>query len=49
MSRYQKLAKEAEDMDEDIMLDSQIDELSRLKDYDYFWKFFRVLCCKKTT
>lgn len=43
MSRYIKLAKEADEMDEDSMLEGQIDELSRLKEYDYFWKFFRTL------
>ena len=39
MSRYEKLAREADDMAEDNMLDGQIEELSRLKNYQYFWRF----------
>ncbi|CAI2380693.1 unnamed protein product [Moneuplotes crassus] len=34
-------------MDENVLMESQIDKLTELKEYDYFWESFRTLCCKR--
>lgn len=46
MSGYEKIAKDEDDAEEDELVESQIEELSRLQEYDYFWSGFATLCCK---
>jgi len=46
MARYHKIAQQEESDKVDEMLDVQIEELDRLKRYEYFWSGFNVLWCK---
>jgi len=43
MARYHKIAQQEESDKVDEMLDVQIEELDRLKRYEYFWSGFNVL------
>jgi hypothetical protein len=45
MSRYEKIAREEDDDRAEEMLDVQIEELNKLKRYEYFWRGFNWICC----
>ena len=44
MSAYERMARQEDEAEEDELVESQIEELIKLQDYDYFWKGFNILC-----
>ena len=45
MSAYEKLARLEDEAREDELVESQIEQLTRLQEYDYFWNKFGLLWC----
>ena len=43
MSAYEKLARLEDEAQEDELVESQIEQLTRLQEYDYFWNKFGLL------
>ena len=45
MSAYDKLARLEDEAQEDEFVESQIEQLTQLQEYDYFWNKFGLLWC----